>query len=251
MRIFISLLVLGLFACTPTTNLSEQKQQQAEVDYKMALSHLQGNNPSLALKKLLSAVAQDPNNSAIHVALAQAYQQKRSYPNAERHYLKALELSGNDPKYLNNLASLYLDMEQWDQAIEYFERAAADLLFLSPHVALAGKGFALFHKGDYPAALQQYDEVLAMAPGYASAYYLKSQVYNAMGDIAQERATLERAVSLYPDYAQANYQLGILLLKQNELKAAVEKLQLVVAAVPNAEIGMKSAEIIQGLQGKY
>lgn len=248
MRVFICLLLVGLFACAPTTNLPTAKEQQADADYRMAMSHLQSNNPTQALKKLLSAVALDPSNSAIHVALAQAYQQKRSYSNAERHYLKALELSADDPRYLNNLASLYLDMQQWDKAIEYFDKAAADLLFLSPHVAMTGKGFALFSKKDYAAALNQYDDVLAIAPGYARAYYLKSQVYNEMGNLTQARQALERALSLAPDYAQANYQLGILLLKEKEHLAAAARLTRVVELAPNAEIGLKAAEMLQGLQ---
>ena len=248
MRVFICLLLVGLFACAPTTNLPTAKQQQADADYRMAMSHLQSNNPIMALKKLLSAAALDPSNSAIHVGLAQAYQQKRSYANAERHYLKALELSADDPRYLNNLASLYLDMQQWDKAIEYFDKAAADLLFLSPHVAMTGKGFALFSKKDYTAALNQYDEVLAIAPGYARAYYLKSQVYNQMDNPEQSRQALERALSLAPDYAQANYQLGILFLKEKNHEAAAARLTRVVELAPNAEIGLKAAEMLQGLQ---
>ncbi len=251
MRVIISLFLLGLLGCAPVSSVSDEKKQQAEVHYKMAISHMQANNPTMALQKLLPAVELDPDNSAIQVALAQTYQQKRSYANAERHYLKALELSKNDPKYLNNLATLYLDMQQWDKAIEYFDKAIADLLFLSPHVALAGKGFALFSKKEYPAALQQYDEALAIAPSYATAYYLKSQAYSEMQDQAQEKQALERALSLYPDYPQANYQLAILLLKENEIKLAAKRLKQVIEVVPDSEIGLKSAEILKGLQGKY
>ncbi len=250
MRIFICLLLVGLFACAPVTDLPDEKQQQAEINYKMAMSHLQANNPTLALKKLLPAVAMDPSNGTIHAALAQAYQLKRSYPKAERHYLKALELSTDDPRYLNNLASLYLDMQQWDKAVEYFDKAAADLLFLSTPIALTGKGYALFRKKDFHSALKQYEKVLAIAPGYARAYFLKSQVYTELGQLDQARQALERAVSLVPGYVQANYQLAVLLLKEKEHKLAVERLELVVEAAPASEFGLQAAEMLQGLQGQ-
>ena len=246
MRIFFSLLLVVLFACAPVTNPPD-KLKQAEVNYKMAISHLQAKNPTMALKKLLPAVEMDPSNSSIHVALAQAYQQKRSYANAERHYLKALELSADDPRYLNNLASLYLDMQQWDKAIVYFDRASADLLFTNAHIALTGKGYAFFRKNDFNSALEQYDEVLAIAPRYAPAYYLKSQVYNELGEMEQSRYALERAVSLAPQYVQANYQLGILLLKEKESKLAAERFKKVVEIDPDSEVGMKAAELLQGL----
>ena len=249
-RIFIVWLFVGLVACVPVSDVPDDKKQAAEVNYKMAISQIQANNPTMALKRLLLAVEQDPQNSDIHVALAQAYQMKRSYLNAERHYLKALELSDNNPRYLNNLASLYLDMQQWDKAIEYFDKASADLLFFSPHIALSGKGYALFRKKDYQAALEQYDEVIAIAPRYATAYYLKSEVYREMGEVAESRRALERAISIAPEYAQANYQLGILLLKEKEDEQAIKKFRMVVEVAPDSEVGMKSAEMLQGLEGQ-
>ena len=250
MRIIIGLLFVGLFACAPITNQSDVDKQQAESNYKMAISHLQGNNPTMALKKLLVAVELDPTNSAIHVALAQAYQLKHSYPNAERHYLKALELSSDDPRYLNNLASLYLDMHLWDKAIVYFDRAIEDLLFMSPHIAYAGKGYAYFQKKDFVTALEQYDAALEISPRFARVYYLKSEVYREMDDMGRSRKALERAISLAPEYAQANYQLAILLLKEKEITLAKERLQIVVEVVPDSEIGFKSEELLRGLKGQ-
>ena len=118
-----------------------------------------------------------PENAAIHAALAQVYQKKKAYVQAERHYKRALELSDPDPLYQNNLATLYLDLQRWDDAIEYFDKAATNLLFVNAHIAAAGKGYASFMKKDYPAALAGFDEALGLAPRYAQAHYLKSKVY--------------------------------------------------------------------------
>ena len=250
MRAIALLFLVSLVACAPSTNLLDEKKHQADVSYKLAISHLMGNNPTAALKKLLRAVALDPENSSIHVALAQTYQIKRSYQNSERHYLRALELSDNDPRYLNNIASLYLDTQQWDKAIGYFDQASSDLLFLNPHVALSGKGYAYFQKKEYTAALQQYDEALAIEPGYATAYYLKSEVYQQMGNAQLQRKMLERAINLAPQYARANYQLGILSLAEKQTAAAIKHLQVVVEVAADTEIGLRSTELLQGLEGQ-
>ena len=141
--ILAGLLIFGLFACVPANQQQGQsKSQQADAHFKMGISHLQGNNPTMALKELLLAVKDDPRNSAMHAALAQAYQLKKAYPQAEQHYLQAIKLSDNDPRFNNNIATLYLDMEQWDKAISYFDVAASNLLFMNAHVALTGKGYA-------------------------------------------------------------------------------------------------------------
>ena len=229
--IIFRLLLLGLVvallgACAPVA--SQPSKQQADVHYTLGISHLQANSPTLALKEFLRAAEIDPENSDIQVALAQAYQLKKSYQNAERHYLRALQLAEGDPRYQNNLASLYLDMGQWDKAIDYFDKASANLLFLNSHVALTGKGYAYYRKGDYSSALASYQEALAIAPLYAPAHFYKSEVYRALEQPDLYRKSLERAIELAPQYVQARYELGILLLKEQQKERALKEFRTVV-----------------------
>ncbi len=241
-------LILGLFSCVPAGQQAQKKSQQADVHYKLGISHLQGNNPTQALKELLIAVENGPDNDAIHVALAQAYQVKKAHSQAEQHYLKAIELSGNDPRYQNNLASLYLDMQQWDKAINYFDKAASNLLFSSAHIAFAGKGFAYYQKQDYPAALEQYKEAIALAPRYASAYLLRSEVYLAMGQELKAKHSLEKAIDIAPGFSQARYNLAVMLLKEQQLDEAKSHFELIVDVASGTEMGLKSVEMLRALK---
>jgi Tfp pilus assembly protein PilF len=247
--ILIILLLGGLIACVPGGQSVKEKQaQQADVHYKLGVSHLQANNPTLALKELLIAVENGPQNPSIHASLAQAYQLKKAFPQAEQHYLQAIQLSDSDPRYQNNLASLYIDMQQWDKAIAYFDKAAANLLFMSPHIALTGKGYAYFKKQDYPAAIQQLDEVIAIAPRYAQAYYYKSETYKAMGKQELARLTMEKAVDVAPGFVQAIYQLGVMSLQDNQTAAAQSRFERVVELAPTSEWGMQAAEMLRALK---
>lgn len=242
------LLIVGLAGCVSETQQPQQKRlQQADVHFKLGISHLQANNPTKALKELLIAVENGPDNSNIHAVLAQAYQQKKAYPEAEHHYLQALSLSDNDPRYQNNLAALYLDMKQWDKAITYFDKAAGNLLFSNSHIALTGKAYAFFKKQDYPAALQQYQEVIETVPKYARAYYLKSETYQAMGQNEQAISTLEQALDTSPGYLPAIYQLGVLLLQKQQAVEATEKFERVVQLAPDSEWGSKAEQMLRAL----
>jgi len=240
-------LLISLFACVPVSPEAQQDHYQADVHYKLALAHLQADNPTSALKELLVAVKQDPKNSSIQVALAQTYQRKKAYPQAEKHYLQALKLSDNDPRYQNNIASLYLDMEQWDKAINYFDQASKNLLFVNAHVAVAGKGYAYFKKMDYPEALNYLTEATQLAPRYSSAYFLKSEVYHAQGDIDHEKDALERAVEISPQFMQARYQLAVLLLQENSVEDATEQLKVILEFSPTSELGRKARKLLQSL----
>ncbi len=242
------LCIFGCCSCAATSQELQKNQQQGEVHYKLGVSYLQANNPTMALKEFLQAVEYQPQDSANHVALAQAYQLKKSYLNAERHYLKALELEPGEPSYQNNLASLYLDMGEWQKAADYFAEAAGNLIFLNPHVALTGKGYALYRKGDHSAALASFDEAMEAEPRYAPAYFYKSEVLGSLEQHEQALELLERAVELAPQYVQARYQLAILLLKENRIEEAADEFQAVVNLVPESQLGNKAAEYIKSLK---
>lgn len=239
------LLVLG--GCVAANPQTENSKQQADVHYKLAVAHLQGNNPSAALRELLKAVELDPKNSEIHVTLAQAYQQRRAYSEAERHYLEALELSDNDPRYQNNIASLYLDMQQWDKAIRYFDLAANNLLFDSPHISMTGMGYAYLQKGDYDAALSTFREVSAQYPEYAPAFYYQAEVHRMNGAEHLERVALQQTVDLAPDFVQARYRLAVLHLKENNYATARTQLETIINFAPESDEGRDAAELIKTL----
>ena len=247
LKIFILVILFSLFACAPVSNTVQHKHKQADVHYKLALAHLQGDNPTQALKELLIAVKQDPQDSSIQVALAQTYQRKNAYPLAEKHYLKALDLSDQDPRYQNNLASLYLDMEKWDEAISYFDQASMNLLFVNAHVAVAGKAYAYFKKMDYQSALDYSSEAIKIAPRYASAYFLKSEICHAMGDTDQEKFNLQRAIDIAPQFLRARYQLAILLLQEDSTEEASEQLRTILEFSPTSELGYKAKGILKSL----
>lgn len=238
---------LMLNACAPVSQEPSKNRQQAEVHYKLAAAHLQANNPTLALKELLIAVRQDPQNSSIQVALAQAYQQKKAYPQAEEHYLKALELSNDDPRYQNNIATLYLDMGEWDKAINYFDKASKNLLFLNAHVAVAGKAYAYFKKKDFSQALVYFKEVNTLAPRYAPAYFHQSQVYRAMENTTMEKVALHRAIDIAPQFLQARYRLASILLEEKAFKDAEKELRTIVEFAPQSSWGLQAADLLRRL----
>ena len=242
--LLLSLLLFGCVAAGPQPNTPKK---QANVHYQMGVSDLQANNPTMALKEFLLAVKEDPENSSIQAALAQAYQLKKAYPEAEQHYLKALEYSHDDPSFQNNLGALYLDMQQWDKAIEYFDKAAANLLFLSPQVALTGKGYAYFRKHDLQTAISCYKQALSMAPNYAPAYYRLSEVYHEQDNPLLEQQALERSLEIAPQYVQAHYQLGVLLLKQQKTEEATQHFKKILELAPNSELALKAADLLRSL----
>ena len=238
---------LGLAGCAGTASRVEEDRRQADIHLTLAEAHLQADNPSAALRELLKAVELDPAKAAIRATLAQAYQQRRAFTEAETNYLEALRLSGNDPRYENNLANLYLTMEEWDKAIYHFERAAKNLLFDSTHIAMTGKGYAYLQQGEYAAALQSFRDAATMMPSYVPAYFYQAEVYRLTGDESLELTALRRTIDLAPELLPARYRLAALLLKGNNFQSAREHLEVIVNFAPESEEGKMAAELIKTL----
>ncbi len=220
-------------ACAP----NRDAVQQSETHYTLGVSYLREPNVTAALREFLKAADYDPRNPKIQEALAQAYLIKRAYPEAERHFLEAIRLSEGDPTYVNNLGALYLNMQRWDDAVAQFRRAADDLLFAQPEVALTGAGFALYQKGDYLEAIQAFQRALENNRRYAPAKLHLGETYQALGKPELARQAFEDAVALDPAYARAYFELGLAYMKSNQRDKARAAFEKVISLKADSEIG--------------
>jgi len=245
-RITIGLTVLlALIGCSAP---SAQQQADAETHYMLGVSYLRENDATKALQEFLVAVKADPRDKEIQAALGQAYQLKMAYPLAEEHYLEALELSPNDPQIRNNLGALYLDMKNWDKAIEQFRLASGNLLFNQPEVSLTGLGVAYFNKSQYPDAIGAYRKALLARPHYPPAHFYLGEAYYALSkpDLAIE--SYQEAIKAAPNYVQAYYRLGMAYMRIEALGKARESFEKVVELAPDSEPGLLARDYLTVLK---
>lgn len=228
------LLLLVISGCS-APNLKQQAD--SETHYMLGISYLREKDTTKALKEFLIAVKADPNNKDVHAALGQAYQLKHAYPLAEEHYLKALELSPEEPQVQNNLGALYLDMKSWDKAIEQFRRASSDLLFNETEVSLTGMGVAYYNKAQYLDAIESYRKALAANPGYPQAHFYLGETYAAMNKPDRAIDAYLDAIKIVPGYVQAHYRLAMAYMRLENLGKARASFRRVVELAPDSEPG--------------
>jgi tetratricopeptide (TPR) repeat protein len=212
------------------------------------LSYLRQQQHTQALREFPLAVEADPERADFQNALAQAYQFKKAYPEAEKHYLNALSLSGNDPAYQNNLAALYLDMQRWDDAVTHFRQASSNLLFGTPEVALTGMGFAYFQKGNYLDAIGAYKKALERNDRYPVAHMRLGETYYALDKWDMAIDSYGKAIALAPIYSEAYYKLGLAYMKNGRQDEAKTAFAEVVRLAPTAEIAKLAKGYIELLK---
>ena len=245
MRIKSPLGILGIIIMLAGCSGGMKVKNRAETHYLLGISYLQEKNPTRALKEFLLSEQINAENANLQAALAQAYQLKNAYPEAERHYLRALRLSKNDPQIQNNLASLYLDMQRWDQAIRYFRLASENLLFTGEVNALTGMGYAHHQKGEYLEAIAAYRKALTENPHNPQAHCLLGETYAALDKLNLAIEAYRQALASAPDYARAHYQLGLAYRRQGENTKAAEAFRETVRFAPDSEFGRNAAEYLK------
>jgi tetratricopeptide (TPR) repeat protein len=166
----------------------------------------QGNYDS-AIQYYLRAAQLQPDDAWIHRSLGAAYSKKGKASEAIRTFLIALRL---DPSTAGetycDLARCYRQLAQPDKEIWAYENA----LLSDPDqvVALVGLGNAHFNKEDYDTAVQFFERAAKLKPQDASIHYNIGAAFSNGGNFTKAILSYRRTIEIDPDFAEAHQNLA-------------------------------------------
>ena len=141
------MMVFWVVSCA-TANIEEQKKQGEALRNLGEEYYKQGDYTS-ALRELLKSEAHYPDDPFLQNDLGLTYKAKKRLDLAVKHFRKALEIKPDYAPAKNNLGTVYLDKKEWDTAIKYFKEVLENMLYATPHLALANLGWAYYNKKKY------------------------------------------------------------------------------------------------------
>jgi tetratricopeptide (TPR) repeat protein len=178
-----------------------------QAQYNLGLQELQAGHPHQALAPLQAALAQRPQDPALLLALASAYDRLGQAQEEERYAAQAAQQASGSQK---TDALLFLGKAQY--LLQNYPKAVTSLgqvVQAEPQQAVAWLylGLAQYHLGDYSAAITSLSKAYALAPSAAVAADLGAADL-AAGRYSDAEALLRQAVAQNPDDAVAWYNLG-------------------------------------------
>lgn len=169
-----------------------------------------------ALQSYLEALPQSPDDPALLCNIGTAYGKKGDYAEAERYYHLALEKMPDFAQAYANLGLVCERTNRIQEAIEYYLRAVVldeglkeartgltRSLPRAPQSSFAQdlitEAEQFGKSGLYEQALEKLDSAAREAPGMASVYHYRSNIYYLMGKHQEACDALRLALALEPD----------------------------------------------------
>jgi Tfp pilus assembly protein PilF len=137
-------------------------------------------NFSFAIQRYEKALGINPFYTAAHLGLAEDYLHLDKLDKAEYHTQKAQELDDTSPEPLINLGLIAIKKEQFDRAIDYFNKALE--INDDPFVYFELSSIYLT-KGDRKKAIKNLQKTIEIDNNYLDAYYSLAQIYEESGEI--------------------------------------------------------------------
>jgi TolB-like protein/DNA-binding winged helix-turn-helix (wHTH) protein/Flp pilus assembly protein TadD len=210
---------------------------------------LVGAPPSEVRPKVITAARKalelDPELAEAHVALADVYQKRWQWSDAEAEYKQALGLKPNDAAAHLGLANWLMCQGRMEEALAWSRRARE----LDPLGATGSSiGWILFHARRYDEAIRELHSVLAVHPDDATAHWFlgfaliaKGQPDGAIPELEKTASIMHRSPGsielLATAYAHAGRRAEALRLL-NELKRRRQTSYVPAGALINPNLGL-------------
>jgi len=211
----------SLFACTSNTKVEEEKilkdKKAAKLNVELASGYMKRGDFEVAQNKLNKAILFDDTYVPAYTTLAVLMNILDKPDEAEKNYLKALELDNDDPNLQNNYGTFLCGIGKYDEAITYFEKTLSNQFYKTPALAHANIGYCLMQEGnpDYEKIELHLREALKLYPNMATAMLAMAELAIKTKKYLMARAYSQRfhaiakptAESLWVQ-AQAEHALG-------------------------------------------
>lgn len=238
-------LLLWSGGCATTSPADKNLTAQQKYHEAQALV----NSKEEKRKKIMEAIRMSPKEPLYRVGLGDVYFKELKLDKAEKIYLSAIKV---DPEFMvtyHMLGRLYMQKGQWDDAIEYLEKALNQQNVLNPIQLYNWLAYSEYRKGNLTKAEKAWLRALDINDSDKIRLNL-ALIYKEGNrpDLAQ--AFLLKVLEMNPKLSSADFALGEVYYQRNKFRKAKEHFSEVIHLEPLSEQAKTSQEILNQLSAK-
>lgn len=205
-------MVLSLLAgCAATGNtgssIDSRRAEASRLNTELGAGYMRRGSYELALQKLEKALQYDDKNVVALSTLGLLHEQLGDANEAEKYHEKAIKAKPDDASAHNNYGTFLCNTGQYRASEEHFLKAASNVFYQTPEVALTNAGRCVARIPDWAAAEQHLRDAIQFLPDYPIALYSLSEIKYQQQDFLSARAFLQRYEAGAPQSA-ASLLLG-------------------------------------------
>ncbi len=220
----------------------------SDYHFQLAVGHYRAREVPQALRELLAALEQNPDNADALYLLGFIYQGRGDFEMAETYYRQAIEIRPDAYDIQNNLGTVYLEQERWDEAAVIFRELTRAPTYLTPEHALNNLGWAQYNLGLYREALDNFELAVEFQPEHCLAWNNQGLAWERLDNLPDARRAYDAAVRRCDDYPEPRYNLAMIALNvDGDTETARTLLQECVDAQPESNLGRRCLEYLEAL----
>lgn len=220
LRIVIIVLVSAVIGLGALLGYSVWQGRQAELTSTPA---------QRAIKDLQAAVRKSPNNAAARVRLGEALAAAGQLRPAAEQFEIAIKLDKNHTGAYLDLGIIAMENEEYGPAEKYFTKVVELTQGTQYEAMNERREQALFHLGEIALEQRRFEDATGYFKGAlrirkdaSDTYYLLAQSLRGMGEDEAAIKQLNAALAFDPNYPEAHYLYGTILLDQGDkINAAI------------------------------
>jgi len=233
LNVFILVLLAGVIGLGAWFGYSVYQTRQAE---RLA-------TPALRLVENMKAqVRENPNDANLRIRLGEALGAVGQYDAAVEQFENALKIEPENTAAYLDLGLVAIEQRDFGAAnrfllrvIELTEGSDFQNVDLLREYALYNLGLISLENGEYEDAVAFFRNALRVKKDASDTYYNLAQAYYGLDEVDAALEQLEIAIMFDPNYAQAHFLWGEILLEQGDEVEASNHFYAAVQAVPDAD----------------
>ncbi len=159
--------------------------------------------------------------------LGNAYNGKEEYDKAIECYQKAISIKKDYHHAWNGLGNAYSDKEEYDKAIECYQKAIS--IKKDYHYAWNGLGYIYNNKEEYDKAIECCQKAISIKKDYHHAWNGLGYIYNNKEEYDEAIECCQKAISIKKDYHHAWNGLGNAYRYKEQYDKAIECCQKAIS----------------------